>query len=334
MSKDLNAPKISVIIPVYMVEPYLCRCVDSVLAQTYKNLEIILVDDGSPDNCGAICDEYARRDARIKVIHKENGGLSDARNAGLDVCTGEYIAFVDSDDWIEPNMYEKLLSYAEEHDAQIAVGGVSDELLTDSGVTVVKTTMHNAVCVEVLANTEAMRRYFHGSWAAWDKIYRREIFEDVRYPVGEINEDEAIVLCVLEKSSRVVYTNEVFYHYIRRPESITTNAFSVKKLAWKNHCAANLAFVQKRYPELELDAAARYRGSLLWSLTEIALTEGDFKAETKQMRRELWENRKLFWKVPYTFSQDKLRLAVLLYLPFCVYRVLILNKRRNFTDET
>ena len=103
---------ISVIVPVYKVEPYLDKCVRSIVEQTYQNLEIILVDDGSPDNCGAICDAWAEKDSRIKVIHKENGGLSDARNAGMDVATGQWIAFVDSDDWIAEEMYESLLNAA------------------------------------------------------------------------------------------------------------------------------------------------------------------------------------------------------------------------------
>ena len=105
-------PKISVIVPVYKVEKYLDKCVESIVNQTYKNLEIILVDDGSPDNCPAMCDEWAEKDERIRVIHKENGGLADARNAGMDIATGDYIGFVDSDDWIEPNMYEVLLKNA------------------------------------------------------------------------------------------------------------------------------------------------------------------------------------------------------------------------------
>ena len=113
---------ISIIIPVYKTEPYLRKCVDSVLAQTYTNLEVILVDDGSPDDCGKICDEYAAKDSRVKVIHKENGGLSSARNCGLDVATGKYIGFVDSDDWIDPDMYETLLGLLLRYDADIAEG--------------------------------------------------------------------------------------------------------------------------------------------------------------------------------------------------------------------
>ena len=108
----MSEPKISVIVPVYKVEPYLRKCLDSIVGQTYQNLEIILVDDGSPDGCGAICDEYAAQDKRVRVIHKANGGVSSARNAGLTAATGEWIGWVDSDDWIEPDMYERMLELA------------------------------------------------------------------------------------------------------------------------------------------------------------------------------------------------------------------------------
>lgn len=124
-SQMKQQPLISVIVPVYNVEQYIHQCVDSILSQTYKNLEIILVDDGSPDNCPAICDGYARNDDRVKIIHQENGGLSAARNSALDLCTGEYIAFVDSDDWIESNAYEEMMSEMQKKDLDVVFCGVN-----------------------------------------------------------------------------------------------------------------------------------------------------------------------------------------------------------------
>lgn len=288
---------ISVIVPVYKVESFLSKCVDSILAQTYRNLEIILVDDGSPDNCGVICDEYAAKDSRIKVIHKKNGGLSDARNAGMEIMTGEYVGFVDSDDWIEPTMYEKLLSNLNRFGADMSFGGVADDVLQDGVVHTIKTSNSGdgPFAEDKIA---AMRRYFHGSWAAWDKLYRAELFGGIRYPVGEINEDEAIVLHLLDRCGNVCYTNEVFYHYMKRVDgtSITTAAFSKKKLDWVKHCRDNLAFIREKYPELEADAAARYRSSILWSLREICLLESGLEDGWKQLRRELRQNFALFWK--------------------------------------
>ena len=319
---------ISVIVPVYKVEPYLHKCVDSILGQTYQNLEVILVDDGSPDRCGQICDEYAEKDSRVKVIHKPNGGLSDARNAGMDVMTGRYVGFVDSDDWIEPVMYERLLELIHHFDADIAFGGVADDLEQDGKITTTKVSNYGEIPF-FESSVDAMRRYFHGSWSAWDKLYKADIFNDLRYPVGEINEDEAIVLQVLSRAETVCYTNEVFYHYMRRltGQSITTSSFSPKKLIWQKHCADNLAFVQKNYPELELDAAKRYRDSLLWSLTEIALSENDFTEETAYLLKELRICKHLFWKAPFTYSQNKIRMAILLCTPFSLYRKLIKIKR-------
>lgn len=319
-------PIISVIVPVYKVEPYLHKCVDSILDQTYKNLEVILVDDGSPDNCGAICDAYASQDNRVKVIHKENGGLSSARNAGLDMMNGAYVGFVDSDDWIEPQMYEVLLDLMLHYDAQMALGGVADEVLCDETVRTVKTSDygHTPFAEDSIS---AIKRFFQGSWAAWDKLYQAELFKELRFPLGEINEDEAIAVHLLDRSHRVCYTNEVFYHYLRRPESITTVSFHPKKLVWVQHCRDNLAFIREHHPELEQLALARYRGSILWSLTEMALSNDSFEDAVKELINELRENARVFRRVPFAFWQDRIRMHLLLIGPFALYRWFIRKKR-------
>ena len=321
-------PLISVIVPIYKVEPYLKKCVDSILTQTHKNLEIILVDDGSPDNCGAICDEYAAKDSRIRVIHKPNGGLSDARNAGMKIMTGQYVAFVDSDDWIEPNMYSSLLGLITRFEADMAFGGVADDLETDGNVTTVRTSDYSATLFAE-DKISAMRRYFHGSWAAWDKLYKAELFEGIVYPVGEINEDEAIVLHLLNRCERVCYTNEIFYHYMRRigSNSITSTSFSPKKLAWVKHCRDNLAFIRSHHPLLELDAAKRYRGSLTWSMTEMLLSEQDFSAEIRDLRCQLKREKKIFSQISFPSKQEKLRFSLLTSGPLWLYRTLIRIKR-------
>lgn len=319
----MNEIKISVIVPVYKVEAYLHRCVDSILAQTYKNLEIILVDDGSPDNCPAVCDEYAMKDPRIQVIHKKNGGLSDARNAGLEIATGDWLSFIDSDDHIEPDMYETLLQNAKKYDAQISVGGVNDELVDDDQTTVFKTTFDGQVNEECLSPIDAMKRHLAGSWAAWDKIYEKQIFDGIRYPVGEINEDEPIMLLLLDRCQRIVYTNRVFYHYIHRPESITSTSFHVKKLAWVKHCDQNLAWIQANHPELEPLAAARYRGSILWALREIALSSDEFPAEIKALRRALKENARAFSAAPFSSRGEQMRYWMSKNCPFSIYRAIL-----------
>lgn len=319
---------ISVIVPIYKVEKYLRKCIESILSQTYTNLEIILVDDGSPDKCGEICDEYEKKDSRIKVIHKKNGGLSDARNAGLDIMAGNYVAFVDSDDWIEPQMYEHLLAKLHYFHADISIGGVSCDLDDNGIINTEKIVSYDSAPFSE-GNVETMHRFFTTSWAAWDKLYKADLFRDIRYPVGEINEDEAIVLQLLSKCTRVCYTNEVFYHYMRRPSSgsITAANFSVKKLAWQAHCRDNLEFVQAHYPTLVSDAAARYRGSLLWSLTEIALSDEDYTGETQALLSALQSQKKLFCAAPFSYRQDRLRMWLLLHVPFSVYRAIIRFRR-------
>lgn len=326
--------KISIIVPVYKTEPYLRKCVDSILAQTHQDLEVILVDDGSPDNCGQICDEYAKKDSRIRVIHKPNGGLSDARNAGMDIMTGQYVGFVDSDDWIEPTMYETLLTLMEQFDADMAFGGVADDMEHNGMVNTLKISDYGDTPFAE-SKTDAMRRYFRGSWSAWDKLYRAELFQGIEYPVGEINEDEAIVLHLLNRCRRVCYTNEVFYHYMHRKgnQTITNSSFSHKKLAWMEHCRANLQYVRNSYPMLAPDAAERYLDSVQWSLSQIALSDGDFSQEIRAMRQDLWAERKYLPQVPFRSRQDKIRILLLTYAPFGAYRAIIRVKRGRKTKS-
>ena len=286
---------ISVIVPVYNVEKYLKKCVDSIINQTYKNLEIILVDDGSPDNCGAICDEYAAKDSRVKVIHKSNGGLSDARNAGMKVAAGDYFAFVDSDDWIEHKMFERLLNNSIKYNAEISVGGVKDLLELDTGEhKIFKTTYDGNIKNYVLSSEEAMKKYFYGSWAAWDKIYKRNVFDGIWYPVGEINEDEAIVLQLLDRCKNVCYTNEVFYNYITRPKSnsITASAFNEKKLAWCKHCKCNYEYIKNNHPSIISAAAKRYASSLIWALNNMLLDIEKYSELIIEIKSQLKELNK------------------------------------------
>ena len=179
---------ISVIVPIYKVEQYLRQCVDSILNQTHSALEVILVDDGSPDGSGKICDEYAARDSRVRVIHKKNGGLSDARNAGIDIARGDYIAFVDSDDWLEPDTYESMLAAMKKYQAKLVCAGRFDNSDETGACTV-------GLCPEkeeLLPAVPLVRKIFHWDHmdaAAWDKLYARELFREIRYPVGRVMED-------------------------------------------------------------------------------------------------------------------------------------------------
>lgn len=308
--------KISIIVPVYKVEKYLNKCIDSILNQSYKNIEVILVDDGSPDNCGKICDEYLLKDNRIRVIHKENGGLSSARNAGLDIATGDYIGFVDSDDWIEPKMYETLIENVIKYNAQISVGGVVDLLEEGNKYTSIKSTFDGNIKIQCLNKEDAMKKFFLGSWSAWDKIYKREVHEKIRFPEGEINEDEAIAMQILDNCEKIVYTNEVFYNYIKRSDSITTSEFSEKKLDWYKNCKRNLEFIKENYSSLNEYAEVRFCNSIMWSLRCIAIENKDFKDSINMLLSNLRDNKKELLNNNLISKKEKMWIKILLYTSF------------------
>ena len=211
---------ISLIIPVYKVEKYLEKCIQSVINQTYENLQIILVDDGSPDNCGKICDEYAKKDHRIEVIHKSNGGLSDARNKGLEIAKGEYIGFVDSDDYIEADMYEVLYNLLKQYNADVSICNfytVSQGKISiknaDNGI-----NEYNRIEIlkEILLDKN-IQSY------AWNKLYKKELFDEIKYPIGKKYEDIGTTFYLLEKCNKVVVTGKSEYYYINRQDSIVNN---------------------------------------------------------------------------------------------------------------
>ena len=244
--------KISVIVPIYKVEKYLRKCVDSIINQTYKNLEIILVDDGSPDNCPAICDEYAKKDNRIKVIHKPNGGLSDARNAGLDIATGEYIAFVDSDDYIDLTMYEKLYNAIKQNNCDLAICGFrqvdeNDKPLNNgwSKKFVIYEKDHS---LDALFTTN-----IGGIVVAWNKLYKKHIFDIIRYPKGLIHEDEYIIYDVIVKCNGIVIIEDQLYNYVQRANSIigskpTKKVFDV--ITALEYRKSKIGLNDKYYPEV------------------------------------------------------------------------------------
>ena len=223
--------KISVIVPVYKVEKYLNRCVDSIIKQTYKNLEIILVDDGSPDRCPEICDEYAKQDNRVKVIHKKNGGLSEARNFGIDVATGEYIAFVDSDDYINEKMYDIFISELESNNSDIVIGNFKS--FDDNSN--IKNKNIETYKVENLTNLEALKNMCTGGGTiytvAWNKLYKKALFDEIRYPVGKIHEDEFITYKLIYNSSKITYLDTELYYYYQRADSIMGSKMTPRNLS-------------------------------------------------------------------------------------------------------
>lgn len=205
---------ISIIVPVYKVEPYLRQCVDSILGQTYRDIEVLLIDDGSPDRCGEICDEYERQDARVRVFHTENRGLSAARNLGLREARGEYIGFVDSDDWIEPDMYEVLLKRLQETGADIGVCGLWYEHE--------KTKRELKLQEDIYDSNDALSLLIEEKISnhAWNKLYKAELFQNISFPEGVFFEDIVTMHRIIEFCHRVATTQAFGYHYRQRINGI------------------------------------------------------------------------------------------------------------------
>ena len=225
----MKNPLITIIIPVYNVEQYLEKCLDSVINQDYPDLEFILVDDGSPDKCGEICENYAKKDPRIKVIHKKNGGLSDARNVAIDVALGEYITFVDSDDYVSNDYVSTLYDLIKKNSCKISASGYirfgqDDDLKEGKKV----------IREYVFSRDNAIKEMFYQQkfdTSAWAKLYHRSLFLDgIRYPVGLLFEDLPTTYKLFQKSDKVAFSNKETYFYLRRTTSIEGSPFSQKKI--------------------------------------------------------------------------------------------------------
>ena len=275
--------KISVIVPIYKVEQYLTRCVDSILGQTYQNLEVILVDDGSPDRCGEICDEYQSKDSRVRVIHKENGGLSSARNAGLDIATGEYVGFIDSDDRIDPEMYETMVSRMQADHARIVCCGRYDVY---GEKTVVGLCPTESKVLDAAGYFSVLFAAKETDVSACDKLYQRELFENIRYPVGEINEDAAVICPLVHSAQTIAMLDRPMYYYYHRENSITTS-FSEKQLIISKHAREMADFVKERYPALTREAESYYNKRLITVLTLINTCTPDVRKQFAGVYREL-----------------------------------------------
>ena len=240
-------PTISIIVPIYNVGKYLPKCIESILNQTFKNFELILVNDGSTDNSGVVCDDYAKKDTRIKIIHKSNGGVSSARNAGLYVAKGEYIGFVDPDDYIDKNMYEKLYRLCIDNNSDIAICRFNREI---NGKIQNKESTEEII---ELNNMEAMNELFKGNlyrFSLCNKLFSKKCFNDVLFPEERIHEDLSTTYKLFANSKKAVYINYCGYIYVRRENSILTSTYNEKRLqafiAWDEI----IEFIDKNYYEI------------------------------------------------------------------------------------
>lgn len=259
---------ISVIVPIYNVENYLDKCIESICAQKYQKLQIILVDDGSQDRCGEICEQWKERDARIQVLHKENGGLSDARNAGMAVAKGEYIGFVDSDDWIEENMYLELLKLLNTYKADIAICN-KREIFSDK----YEREHENAEEISVWNQKQAMRELVKNekiSSHVWNKLYKRELFDGIQFEVGKAYEDVYIMHEIFGHAKTVVNTSKKYYNYLQRSTSILGDMNLRKQIDLYWGYRRRYDYLADRYPELRQDLSV-HMYYVLWGIIQNAL---------------------------------------------------------------
>lgn len=256
---------ISVIVPVYNVEKYLTRCVDSILNQSYKNFELILVDDGSPDQSGVICDEYALKDKRIEVIHKENKGISDARNIGLEYSKGTFITFIDSDDLVHAYYLEHLYRLIKMTNADIVIGNfVSSTIVKESIFT--ETTSE---IIHELSSIEALElftsTFITQMVVAWGKLYKKELFADIRFPLGKLHEDDFTTYKLIYKAHKVVITSKPLLFYFKHKNSMTGSGINITKC-------------------LDKAEALLERAAFFGSIQQIKLMNGTYKMAFSELR--------------------------------------------------
>ncbi|MBP5311825.1 MAG: glycosyltransferase [Clostridia bacterium] len=236
---------ITIIVPIFSVERYLRQCIDSILNQTYKDIEILLVDDGSTDQCGEICDDYAKRDNRIRVFHTENQGISAARNLGLRESGGEYIGFVDADDWIEPEMYEIMYSIMQETGADISTCGLRHD---STGIP----NRKDGFNITVLGGEEVLEAIVDRKFESfmWNKLFKAGLFEGLTFPEGKVFEDLAATPMIVSKSGKVAVSDAPLYHYRQWAGSITKVRSADNLIDYADACLARHRFIMGSHPDL------------------------------------------------------------------------------------
>ncbi|MBQ6143013.1 MAG: glycosyltransferase [Clostridia bacterium] len=308
-------PTISVIVPVYNCEKYIKKCAESIINQTFKDLEIIFVDDGSKDESGKICDSLKQQDERIKVIHQENKGVSSARNEGLKIASGDYISFVDGDDYLSRDMYEFLYENLEKNKADVSVCGIVNCFLkADGSEKRVRQSSFNGS--GLLSGKEAMSEALKSrifSVNPVNKLFSAKLFRGEKFPEGKTSEDAFLVPKILLKAKRVFYSSEQKYYYVRHEGSITTSNFAYNDWyvveAYKNH----FEFIKENHPELIKEAEFRYIWAYIYVLDKIIISkEKPKKSDYLKALKFVKRNALKIFLNPYFSAKRKLAIFALL----------------------
>lgn len=301
---------ISIVVPVYNVESYLEKCIDSILNQSYSNFELILVNDGSTDNSGKICSDFEKKDSRIKVINKDNGGLSDARNHGIDIASGRYITFIDSDDFVEVDYIFYLYNLLKKYGTKISICAYN--ILLENGE---KINLGKGFDETLMSKEDSFKRMLNEegfSVSAWAKMYDLELFTGVRYPFGKLCEDNGTTYKLIDKVDKVAYGNIPKYNYLKRNGSIMLSDFNLRKLDMIDLTDVMCDYLESKYPALN-DVILRRR---VYSRFNI-LRQLDGKSETKQIEQEMKHfilsyKKEIFFKNAFSL-RDKLATFFLLF---------------------
>ena len=285
---------ISVIVPIYGVEKYLEECIESVIRQTYANLEIILVDDGSPDRCGAICDRYAKTDSRITVVHKKNGGAASAKNAGLRISSGEYVTILDGDDYLEPDAYENMVAALLNYDADIVQGRMNFLYVDRKGL------LNGHLETVCYSATEYLTQFLD-DWTCplcTEKLFRRDVLADIFFEEGHCIDDEFFTYKGVMNAGKIVCIPKVVYNYRQRASSVMKDPKTLDK-----KCDDILEFLEKRcrdvsdrFPELKSLYEAHYADYLLWLAKKGIVTETAIRKIKRKLVRYVLSGKVLFWK--------------------------------------
>ena len=313
---------ISVIVPVYNVERYLSKCIDSLINQTYKNIEVLLIDDGSTDNSGNICDEYQKKDNRISVYHKKNGGLSSARNFGISKAKGEFLCFIDSDDYIDNNMIG-LLYYGCVNN-QVDISWCDKIIEYDKRVGYKKTIYTKPY---LMTTEEAFANILLNDPSVCDKMFNRKLFKDVKFPEGKLFEDIITVNHLIYQCDKIYHVGEACYHYLQRENSIVHKTFDLKKLDYIKNAGLLKAYVYDNFPNLKEVADSYYILTISTVICDMYKYRKKFHKEYINLINEMKENRRLILNNKYIPSYKKV-MCILISFGF-INLVNVLKKIRN-----